>query len=344
MSIEIKTFKGLNLKKRARLWCLTLALIQGLCFSVAHAVTLPKGHFLYPMDFEYLLYSAIEGLPSEKSIQKILFECNNKSPIVLVSYVAEETIKRDQFLCHLLQKGKMESWNQRRSEAFWNPGTQILYFGENHLHIDSHKEFAGLFSAFAKDGFKTLAMEMFPYSEQKNLDAFFKGEINLEKILAILKKHWTYSQEGYAEILKAAVENGVRIIGIDQRDSEQPRDLLLNISARDEIMADQLSQHIKSHPQEKILVYVGSLHAPLKFSQQSLVPSQIERLKIKLMQSKINPPQIETYSFKRADRNPLYKALSSVYSLSGEDVIFYNEGGALIYGHGLIFINKKTEL
>lgn len=308
------------------------------------ALPTDPSHFMYPLDREYLLLSGLEDLPYPAKLKHhLLKDCPmdsekaSQSSAALRSHISSVEL----FLCQSFYNSKVLEWSLVSSSRFWDADTQVLYFGERHIDITTQKTFANLIPKLAEEGFTTLAMEMFPFSTQQDIDGFLQGQVTLEEILTILKQHWSYSQEGYAEILIAAQKYNIRILGIDNRQDVQTHDFMQNVYERDDIMSDQIAAHLEKHPQDKMAVYVGSLHAPLLFDQKGQAQSQIQKLVKKFEVHNKQSLKVQSFTFKRANRNKFLEALHLVHSFSKDEDTMVLGRDALTYFDGILFIHNQ---
>ncbi|MCO5113443.1 MAG: ChaN family lipoprotein [Bdellovibrionaceae bacterium] len=302
----------------------------------AWALPLAPTHILYPMDYEYLLLENIESLPSKSQAQRMIPQCLDSDRGVTTTSVSYEQAKRD-FVCSTLE-AQASDWAKVKRQRFWNEDTQVLYFGERHIDIPVQKELAGMLDLLASEGFRILAMEMFPFSAQKDLDDFFNDKISLEEILSVLNAHWTYSQDGYAEILKSAKKNKIKIIGIDQREGVQNSDLLQNIVVRDDTMASQIALHLERNPNDKVIVYAGALHVALQLSKEGLLKSQVQKLQDLYQNQYDKKLNVESYVIKLAQKNRLLDIFNLGYELPSDTDVFVSDFKSLNYISGIIFI------
>lgn len=312
-----------------------MVLVLGLSAPV-QGLTLDAQHFLYPLDYEYLLFNGLEDLPHISAAKGIAEDCD-------LNFVSLRTAQdvRKEILCRIYKKVNIDSWDHVRTQAFWGRDAKVLYFGERHLDVHIQVEFSKILAELRRDGFTTLALEMFPKSVQGDLDDYLADRISLSQILKILSQHWSYRQSGYSKILQEAKLNGFKIIGIDQREGVQNKDLLQNILERDDIMASTLGQYMLDHKNEKLVVYVGALHAPLKYSDTGMVKTQAEKLSKILGDHNLNV-EIESYIFKNGTKNTLFKNIMAAKALGTAKNTAFLGRSALKYADGMFFIHPQS--
>ena len=104
---------------------------------------------------------------------------------------------------------------------------------------------------------------MFNSSSQKDLDLYFEGHISDEEMEIILESQWNYKSAGYMEMIKAAKDNGTRIIGIDHRDllADLSLDFSDELMERDRLMAQVINEELDKGLCGKMIVYTGKLHS-----------------------------------------------------------------------------------
>ncbi len=234
------------------LW-ITLFLLPTLGHSLA------PDHFLYPRDKYALQILGLTPLATLGQVDELaihfesLHDCED-----IPSHLLQA--------CPLADTWLNKSKHLSTQYPFWETNkTQILFFGERHIDRDSQLRFKSLIPLFAQENFTVLALEMFNSSSQKYLDRFVNYEIDLDEILEILRSQWGYNLEGYGAILKSAREEGLKIIGIDDRNSFTDASFSDELILRDQHMAEILGHHLDN----KIIVYTGRLHAFLSLGDKT---------------------------------------------------------------------------
>ncbi|UCG71888.1 MAG: ChaN family lipoprotein [Chromatiales bacterium] len=97
-------------------------------------------------------------------------------------------------------------------------GTNILFIGEEHTSIDFHRVQAHLIRALHESGRQVLiALEMFPYTQQKELDRWTRGQYEEAEFLksADWYRYWGYHWDYYADIFRYARDNRIRMFGVN---------------------------------------------------------------------------------------------------------------------------------
>lgn len=106
-------------------------------------------------------------------------------------------------------------------------------------------------------------------------------------------------------------------------------------------LEDLIAAHLEKRPQDKIAVYVGSLHAPLLFDQKGQAQSQIQKLVEKFEVHNKQSLKVQSFAFKRANRNKFLEALYLVHSFSKDEDTMVLGRDALTYFDGILFIHNQ---
>jgi uncharacterized iron-regulated protein len=96
--------------------------------------------------------------------------------------------------------------------------TSILFVGEEHTNIEFHRVQADVIRALHENGRQVLiALEMFPYTRQRQLDRWTRGQYEEAEFLeqADWYRHWGYHWDYYAEIFRYARDNRLRMFGVN---------------------------------------------------------------------------------------------------------------------------------
>jgi uncharacterized iron-regulated protein len=97
-----------------------------------------------------------------------------------------------------------------------NPG---VFMGDSHTEFNCSEFMASKMNLLSRRGVGLFFMEMFGSSAQPLLNRYFEKGDNLNALVSYLKERGWDKRPGmaekYCEIVKAAKENGIRIIGID---------------------------------------------------------------------------------------------------------------------------------
>jgi uncharacterized iron-regulated protein len=95
---------------------------------------------------------------------------------------------------------------------------RIVYVGETHTSLEDHRiQLQVLKGMYARNSSLALAMEMFPFEAQPQLDRYSAGLITEERFLksARWEKVWGYPFQLYRPILTWARERGLKLIGLN---------------------------------------------------------------------------------------------------------------------------------
>ncbi len=211
-------------------------------FCVIQARTLPVDNFLYPRSWEAM---SLAGLEYNYKIKNIAYQRRD----------CDET---QVFLCEISQKVKESDF----SKEIDIEDIDLLYIGERHLDQAPKRWVVDIINEF-KGSFSVLALEMFNSSSQGKLDQYFLGQISDDAIEEVLEGQWGYESAGYMDMIRTAKSNGIRIIGIDHRDTVKELNLSFSdeLRQRDLLMAKVINKELARGSYGKMLIYTGKLHA-----------------------------------------------------------------------------------
>jgi len=97
-------------------------------------------------------------------------------------------------------------------------GVRLLLVGEEHTSMDSHRVELAVIESLARSGRKvTVALEMFPYTEQKLLDDWSNGRVSEEEFLSPGRwyKSWGYNWLYYRDIFLFARDRRLPMIAVN---------------------------------------------------------------------------------------------------------------------------------
>jgi hypothetical protein len=138
-----------------------------------------------------------------------------------------------------------------------NPG---IFLGDRHGSYNIVEYLSGKMPYFKQQGVSTLYMEMFPPEAQPMLDRYFETGENQAELEQYLNAQGWHKDLGmdkkYAQLVSAARESGIRIVGIDTVET-QPDDVRLKASNLH--FAAVVKEHAR--PGEKYLVFGGEGHS-----------------------------------------------------------------------------------
>jgi uncharacterized iron-regulated protein len=103
-------------------------------------------------------------------------------------------------------------------------GARLLLVGEEHTSMDSHRVELAVLEALHRSGRKvTIALEMFPYTEQKALDDWSGGRLSEDEFLAAGRwyKNWGYSWLYYRDVFLFARDRRLPMVAVNA-----PRDVV----------------------------------------------------------------------------------------------------------------------
>ncbi len=96
--------------------------------------------------------------------------------------------------------------------------TGILFIGEEHTNIEFHRVQANVIRALNEAGRQVLiALEMFPYTQQRALDRWTRGQYEEAEFLTTADwyRYWGYHWDYYADIFRYARNNRIRMFGVN---------------------------------------------------------------------------------------------------------------------------------
>lgn len=122
-------------------------------------------------------------------------------------------------------------------------GTRVLFFGENHTDMDFHRAQLQLIRALHRAGREVMiGLEMFPYTQQPQLDRWTAGELSEAEFLdaADWYTSWGYRWEYYAEIFRFARDADLKMVGINA-----PREVVKTVRTQGfDALQDDDREHI----------------------------------------------------------------------------------------------------
>lgn len=125
---------------------------------------------------------------------------------------------------------------------------KLLLIGTHHRNAFIHNIIASALPSLARDaGVKTVFVEI-PTSQQKAIDDFSQGRLEVEGI----RISEIVTSPSYREVLKQARALKLAIVAID---TEVPSSV-----SRDEWMAQKVTAYLQKHPKDKGVVIVGARH------------------------------------------------------------------------------------
>lgn len=241
------------------------ALLFFLFFQFAFAGTLPADHFLYPADQEVVFLAGLDApVPlSLPAVQRILLRCDSGTAGPKYSAICEMASRIRQ--------------NSMPVQPFpWSELTApVLFFGERHPDTDIKFFLTENMDQLRALGINALALEMFNSRQQGVLDAYLADQLTADELRAELGKVWGYSSihDVYMTLIEAAKSHGMRLIALDDRDTDVQGGFFEEIHFRDRHMANVLSEAVLKDPSLRVMVLSGSFHAFRSFSSQGLVRS-----------------------------------------------------------------------
>jgi len=124
-------------------------------------------------------------------------------------------------------------------------GVRLLFLGESHTSMDSHRVEKRVIEALHDSGRKVaIGLEMFPYTEQKSLDEWVGSSLDEKAFLERSRwyKHWGYNWGYYREIFLFARENRVPLFAINA-----PREVISAVRKKGfQGLSEEESVHVPS--------------------------------------------------------------------------------------------------
>ena len=144
--------------------------------------------------------------------------------------------------------------------ARMTPGRFVLY-GDFHTLKQAQKGLVRLLTqkieASAGETKIILAMEMFHAKDQRLIDAYCALKVSEQEFLDKIQyaQTWGFPWKNYKLILDFAHERGIKVVGINCKDTGKN-----SLQKRDIFMAEQLNAWHLSHPDHVIVCLVGEYH------------------------------------------------------------------------------------
>ncbi|MFA6092669.1 MAG: ChaN family lipoprotein [Elusimicrobiota bacterium] len=147
-------------------------------------------------------------------------------------------------------------------------GFDVLVFGETHFCNAHREELTANMAEFRRTGITHLALEAYPVSKQDRLSAYKLGMAGLrEELKEIQHSTLAADPESYAQLMDAAVENGISLVGIDidykgidLSGPDRKKIEALHQASREELWTRTLAELLKQEPEAKVLLLVGQWH------------------------------------------------------------------------------------
>jgi len=142
----------------------------------------------------------------------------------------------------------------------WDKKTRILFVAENHDVIEDRLATA---DAMRSSGTTHLAMEFLYQDDQPKIDAYLENKESRSTIRGLLKEValWSGAEvaESYMNLIDAAKENRIAVIGIDIR-KRTSTDSDKDVVPRNKAWAPVLERVLSKNPDGRIVVLVGAMH------------------------------------------------------------------------------------
>jgi len=139
------------------------------------------------------------------------------------------------------------------------PKSDIVYCGDYHTLGQAQKAQLKILSEILKERKDVLiGMEMVYIQHQKVLDSYIRGEISEGEFLEGSKYYekWGFNWENYKPILRLAIDNGLRVIGLNY----PAFNVRNSLSLRDTKAAQIIARLTLENPDKLIFVIFGDMH------------------------------------------------------------------------------------
>ena len=145
----------------------------------------------------------------------------------------------------------------------------IVYGGDFHALGQAQRTHLKVLRGIEAKREVTLALECFPISSQKWLDAYLAGEIGLDDLFlkSEWEKTWGFPRENYGPLLEIAKRRSWKILALNRRGQRGS-----SLKAREKAAARVIAQHRRRDPRSLIYVIFGDLHLA-----QEHLPAQVRR-------------------------------------------------------------------
>lgn len=227
-------------------------------FILFHGLTLadqlPREHFMFPRDWEPLWLLGIERGLSFSGAVRNLKNCQRPQ---------ELTTPFRQFHCQVYEGSvQAPSVNLKYSNENF---PSLTFFGETHTLKEGHQFLNQLIKDSPANFFNTLALEMFNYTAQAEVDRLIEANASRQQWRELLSQHWSYDLDGYLDIIQTSLQKGMHILALDDRRKERgvrhDATFSEDMIYRDQHMAKSLIQYFTANPKHRVLFLTGKLHA-----------------------------------------------------------------------------------
>jgi hypothetical protein len=155
-------------------------------------------------------------------------------------------------------------------------GRRIIGLADFHALQQSQKSHLRILQSLDKKRPRILAVEFFEARYQQALDSYQQGKVTESEFLKTIRWHvsWGFPWEHFKPLVRWAIRNKVRIVGIDQR---TPVSSARTLKKRDKFAGQMVAELIHKFPDFQVIVIFGDLHwaedhLPHEISRQSKLP------------------------------------------------------------------------
>lgn len=138
-------------------------------------------------------------------------------------------------------------------------GADFVYGGDFHALGQAQRTHLKILRSLSSERPVILALEAFPTTVQKWLDAFLKGDIGLDELRTRTRweSEWGFPWENYRPLLEIAQRRGFRLLALNKPSGARAA---TSLKERDRFAARQLRQAYLRTPGALIYVIFGELH------------------------------------------------------------------------------------
>lgn len=164
---------------------------------------------------------------------------------------------------------------------------RLVYIGETHDRYSHHlAQLEIIRYLHGVDPHLAIGVEFFQQPFQPQLDAYIAGQIDERELLISAQyfKRWGYDYRLYAPIVRYAREHGLPLLALSapgelidavrEGNGVQDFDRFLEVQLLwDEAMAERVADHVRRHPEHRLVILAGSGHVAFR----SGIPRRVER-------------------------------------------------------------------
>ncbi len=208
-----------------------------------------------------------------------------------------------------------KDWRASTYNKLWKDlgKTSIVLGADFHAYAQAQRAHLRILREWPQNQKLILCLECFAQGDQKALDQFSRGEIDIEELGKKTKwdQQWGFPLDQYKPLLNLAKEKGFLIYGLDVRMKGESAEIL---HRRDGMMAKKLVEISKEHPDVVLYSVIGEYHLAKKNLPQQIV-TEDKGLKGRITVLHLDSPELY---FKLAKRGQE----SSVEIMAADDHVY----------------------